>query len=326
MLITFRKRRDWIRISRNVQLGKGQRRGETLVWFGEIERKLAKIIHDYLYLQFFLLIIYFPSLSVSLPYRYPSVLYLPFLPLSFNASTFSLTMNILHTDVVFVLPFCFGPPLTSLLVFSTPCITDSCSRYGGGGRVGPRLYDSKKYSILSFQCSEFFALQIHIFLSFSVHISYFLSAGMDCSYANKRPFILGSAHSFVSLDVSSVKSVHKVYIDRVQISVWRLPHYCPPTPSPPSECFLPPHPRRGYTLARRWGGGGSRHWKTPDIGLASYSIIPLRISLSDSVCLSVWTLMAFSSLRMALTVRARARRSRISMMERACSPLSPPPW
>jgi hypothetical protein len=32
-------------------------RGENLVWLGEIERKLAKVIKDYLYLLFFLLII-----------------------------------------------------------------------------------------------------------------------------------------------------------------------------------------------------------------------------------------------------------------------------
>ncbi len=48
----------------------------------------------------------------------------------------------------------------------------------------------------------------------------------------------------------------------------------PPTPSPPSECVLPPHLRRGYTLAGRWGGGGgvnisedARHW----IGLLQYN-------------------------------------------------------
>ncbi len=49
-----------------------------------------------------------------------------------------------------------------------------------------------------------------------------------------------------------------------------------PNPSPPSECVLPPHQRRGYTLAGRWGGGESIFRKTPDTGLASYSIIPLR--------------------------------------------------
>ncbi len=49
------------------------------------------------------------------------------------------------------------------------------------------------------------------------------------------------------------------------------------TPSPPSECIRPPH-QSGvhYTLAGRWGGGVSVFRKTPDIGLASYSIIPLR--------------------------------------------------
>ncbi len=48
-----------------------------------------------------------------------------------------------------------------------------------------------------------------------------------------------------------------------------------PPPSPPSECALPPHQRRGLHTRRGWGGG-SIFWKTPDIGLASYSIISLR--------------------------------------------------
>ncbi len=60
------------------------------------------------------------------------------------------------------------------------------------------------------------------------------------------------------------------YECRVQSSVWRLPKYWPPTPSPPSECVLPPHQSR----AVRWWG--SIFWKTPDIGLASCIIIPLR--------------------------------------------------
>ena len=74
------------------------------------------------------------------------------------------------------------------------------------------------------------------------------------------------------------------YICRVQSSVYRLPNYWPPTPSPPSECVLPPHQSwgGGYTLAERWGGGGSIFRKTPDIGLASYSIIPLRSTSSNS--------------------------------------------
>ncbi len=44
----------------------------------------------------------------------------------------------------------------------------------------------------------------------------------------------------------------------------------PPTPSPPAECVLPPQQRREGTHARR-GGWESIFWKTPDIGLASYS-------------------------------------------------------
>ncbi len=46
-------------------------------------------------------------------------------------------------------------------------------------------------------------------------------------------------------------------------------------PSPPSECVLPPHQRRTHSPGGE-GGGESIFWKTPDIGLASYSIISLR--------------------------------------------------
>ncbi len=60
------------------------------------------------------------------------------------------------------------------------------------------------------------------------------------------------------------------YICRVQSSVLRLPNYWPPTPSPPSECVLPPHQRR---VVRGWVvniSGDARHW----IGLLQYN--PLR--------------------------------------------------
>ncbi len=51
----------------------------------------------------------------------------------------------------------------------------------------------------------------------------------------------------------------------------------PPPPSPPSECVLPPHQRRGVTHSPGGEGGrGSIFWKTPDIGLASYRLIPIR--------------------------------------------------
>jgi hypothetical protein len=54
----------------------------------------------------------------------------------------------------------------------------------------------------------------------------------------------------------------------------------PPPPFPPSECVLPPHLRRRGTHSPGGKGvGGSIFRKTPDIGLASYSIIPLRLYL-----------------------------------------------
>ncbi len=67
------------------------------------------------------------------------------------------------------------------------------------------------------------------------------------------------------------------YICRVQSCVWRLPKYWPPTPPlHPASVSSPRTKSGGYTLAGRWGVGGSIFWKTPDIGLASYSIISLR--------------------------------------------------
>jgi hypothetical protein len=50
----------------------------------------------------------------------------------------------------------------------------------------------------------------------------------------------------------------------------------PPPLSPPSECVLPRTKGGGTHSPGGEGGGGSIIWKTPDIGLASYSIISLR--------------------------------------------------
>ncbi len=75
--------------------------------------------------------------------------------------------------------------------------------------------------------------------------------------------------------------------NRIQSSVWRLPNYWPPTPSPPSECVLPPHQRRGVHSRRAVRGGGgvngsedARHW----IGLLQYNPSTL-IPLFESFCL-----------------------------------------
>jgi hypothetical protein len=71
------------------------------------------------------------------------------------------------------------------------------------------------------------------------------------------------------------------YVCRVQSSVWRLPKYWPPYP--PCECVLPPHQRRGVHTRREVRGWGSIFWKTPDIGLASYSTYnPSTLSMEKS--------------------------------------------
>jgi hypothetical protein len=69
------------------------------------------------------------------------------------------------------------------------------------------------------------------------------------------------------------------YIYRVQSSVWRLWNYWPPHPLSTQRVHVssPRTKGGGYRLAGRWGGGGSIFRKTPNIGLASYSIIPLRL-------------------------------------------------
>ncbi len=51
----------------------------------------------------------------------------------------------------------------------------------------------------------------------------------------------------------------------------------PPTPPHTTSVSSPRTKGGGYTLAGQWGGGGSIVRKTPDIGLASYNIIPLRV-------------------------------------------------
>ncbi len=61
------------------------------------------------------------------------------------------------------------------------------------------------------------------------------------------------------------------YIYRVRSSVWRLPN-CLLNPRP--LCVLPPHQKAGGTHTL---GGEGWFRKTPDIGLASYSAIPLRL-------------------------------------------------
>ncbi len=128
-------------------------------------------------------------------------------------------------------------------------------------------------------------------LAFPIYISVLYSSGPHISSYNALTMIFMSFFFLHTTewrfwerlqgphrkDTNRGAGPQRTYIYRVQSSVWRLPNYWPPTPSPPSECVLPPVPKPvGYTLTGRWGGGGSIFQKTPDIGLASYSIIPLR--------------------------------------------------
>jgi hypothetical protein len=71
------------------------------------------------------------------------------------------------------------------------------------------------------------------------------------------------------------------YVYRVQSCVWRLQNIDPSPSFYPASLSSPRTKGGGYTLAWWLGvGGGSIFWKTPDIGLASYSIIPLRADIS----------------------------------------------
>ncbi len=73
------------------------------------------------------------------------------------------------------------------------------------------------------------------------------------------------------------------YINRVQSSVWRLSNLDPPPPLPLASVSSPR--TKGGGKVRRWrceGVGESIFRKTPDIGLAPYSIIPLRLRPSTA--------------------------------------------
>ena len=88
-----------------------------------------------------------------------------------------------------------------------------------------------------------------------------------------------------SKKISSVQSLssQSTYMRRLQSCAWRLPKYWPPTPLSTQRVCPPPAPKAGgggVPPRRRCGGWGAMFWKTPAIGLASYSLISLRLSLS----------------------------------------------
>jgi hypothetical protein len=76
---------------------------------------------------------------------------------------------------------------------------------------------------------------------------------------------------------STLGQPQSTYICKVQISVWRRPNIDSPPPLHPASMSSPRTKGGGRTYSPGGEGvGGSIFWKTPDIGLASYSLIPLR--------------------------------------------------
>ncbi len=67
--------------------------------------------------------------------------------------------------------------------------------------------------------------------------------------------------------LKNAKSTY-IYRYRIQSSVWRLPNLLTTHPLSTQRVCPPPAPK----AVRGWGGGGLIFRKTPDIGLASYTV------------------------------------------------------
>ncbi len=92
---------------------------------------------------------------------------------------------------------------------------------------------------------------------------------------------VGRGHRWCHWNCHEKAHPRSTYIRRVQSCVWRLPKYWPP-PSPPSEC-VPLAPKAGGTHSPGGEGGEvSKFWKTPAIGLASYTNLSTAASIDTS--------------------------------------------
>ncbi len=97
----------------------------------------------------------------------------------------------------------------------------------------------------------------------------------SCWYFAKSVVYYEQIWAYRSIQLTDPQST---YIYRVQSSVWRLPNYWPPPPLSTQRVCPPPAPKAGATHSP--GGEGSIVRKTPDIWLASSSLIPLRTDCS----------------------------------------------
>jgi hypothetical protein len=101
--------------------------------------------------------------------------------------------------------------------------------------------------------------------------------------SNGSPFSLVRAPPLPQFHIQSIHKVSTYVEYRAVSGVFQTIE--PRPPSPPNESVLPPAPKARYTLVTphtRRAVRGSIFWKTPDIGLASYSIISLRVDTYSS--------------------------------------------
>ncbi len=136
---------------------------------------------------------------------------------------------------------------------------------------------SKKFKNLLHPCRIISVLSVHVPLVFSFSEDIYKYKHFASSYktltiilklyrsphVGKRTagrFINPVNRVLICLTKGAVNP-QSTYIYRVQNSVWCLPKYWPPTPSPPGEC-VPPPPHGGVNILE-----DARHW----IGLLQYN-------------------------------------------------------
>ncbi len=146
--------------------------------------------------------------------------------------------------------------------------------------------------MLQLQCTEHIfccllrdTVSVVFWFNFRIHGSAFMANSQSTLKRTPAQTILQrqvckiyTVHCFPSSCCSQSTYIYTVY--RAGSGVFRTTVLNPHPLSTQRVCPTTAPKAGGYTLAGRWGGGGSIFRKTPDIGLASYSTIPLRCSCS----------------------------------------------